>query len=109
MVLVTVSQHDASHLVKILLNIGKIRNNKVNSQHIAVRKRHSAIYDKDIALALYERDIFSDFIKSAQKRHLHRRLYYCLKLFPLFGAGAVESQALAETATLFSFSVFLIF
>ena len=67
MVLMTVGQDDASHLVGVLLDIGKVRYHQIDAQHVAVRERHAAVHDQHIALALDQGDILADLVESAEK------------------------------------------
>ena len=79
-VLVSVGEDDTPYLLKILLNISKIGNNKIYSEHIAVRERHSAVDDNDVVFTLDKCDVFADLVKSAQERDFYRRLFHLLGL-----------------------------
>ena len=71
-VLVSVSDDHTSKLVDILLDVGKIRDDDINSQHLAVRKCQPAVDDQHIVCAFNNSEILSDLVESPQRDYLHR-------------------------------------
>ena len=57
MILVTVGYQYSADFVRVLLEICYVRNNEVDSEHVVVRKRKSAVYNYDIVLVLENGDV----------------------------------------------------
>ena len=74
MVLVTVCKNNTLNSVGILFNISEIGDYKVNTEHISVRKCHSAVNNNYIVLTFNKGDVLADFIKTAEKCNFYRRL-----------------------------------
>ncbi len=67
MIFMTVCDHKALDLAVVLLQIGHIRDDKVNSQHIILRKCESAVHDDDAVTVFESRDVHSDLSQSTQR------------------------------------------
>ncbi|CDC25498.1 uncharacterized protein BN668_01818 [Firmicutes bacterium CAG:466] len=65
-VFVTVSQHDASDFFYVLCQIGNIRNNQVNAQHIVLGERQATVDDDDIVAVFQYGHILPDLFQTAQ-------------------------------------------
>ena len=68
-VLVTVRYKYSAHLVDILFKIAYVGDHKVDSEHIVVGERDSAVYHYYIVLVFENCKVFSYFIESAQHHH----------------------------------------
>ena len=66
-ILMTVSDYNASYSCGILLNIGKIGDNQVNAGHIAVREGKTAVNDKNVVAAFKEGHVLADLVQTAQR------------------------------------------
>ncbi|MNV31098.1 hypothetical protein D3C71_1223900 [compost metagenome] len=66
MVFVTMRQHNASYLVAVLRQIGNIRNNDINAEHILFWELQSRIHDDNVVTVLDYVHVFSDLTDSAQ-------------------------------------------
>ena len=74
MILMSVRDHHAADLVAVLLEIGVIRNDQIDAQHIAVGERHTAVDEDDIVLTLEHSQVLADLVESAEERHAYGRL-----------------------------------
>ena len=72
MVFMSVGDHKAFYPVNIFLQIGNIRNDKVDSQHIILRKGQTAVDDHDAAAVFKCCDIHSDLLKTAKRDNADR-------------------------------------
>ena len=69
MVLVPMGNHNASNLFLILFQIGKIRNNQVNPQHISIRESHAAVDNQNILAIFINSQVLSDLIQTTQRNN----------------------------------------
>ena len=65
-VLMTVGDIKALQLLHVLLQIGHIRYDQVDAQHLLIRERHSAVHHDDAVLILEGRDVHSDLFQASQ-------------------------------------------
>ena len=68
-VLVTMGNDHTADFFFILFQIGKIRNNQVNTQHIRIRESHTAVYDQDIPSVFINRQVLADLIQAAERNN----------------------------------------
>lgn len=73
-ILVAVSDDQTFDFVHVLLDVRKVRNDKIDAEHFAVREGHAAVEDEHIAFALEQCDILADLIQATQERHSNGRL-----------------------------------
>ena len=73
MILVAVSQHNASYLLFVLFKICEIGYNKVNAEHIVIGERKTAVDDEYIVTALIYIDILAYFVYAAERHNPDRR------------------------------------
>ena len=66
-ILMTVGQDDTLHLVGILLDIGEVRDDQIDAEHVSVGECHAAVDKDHVAFAFYQGDILADLIESSQK------------------------------------------
>ena len=66
MVLVSVGDKHSTKLLFVLNQIGKIRDDQVNTVHIFVREPHAAVYDDHISAVFQNGDILTNLIQTAQ-------------------------------------------
>ncbi len=59
MILVTVGYQYSADFVRVLLEICYVRNNEVDSEHVILRERKTAVYNYDIVLVLENGDVLS--------------------------------------------------
>ena len=86
MVLVAMCDHKSFHLLLIFDQIGHIRDHFINSQHIIIRKRYSAVDDDNGIVILHSSNIHADLIKSPKGNDLHPALlFFCcfIQIIPL--------------------------
>ena len=72
MVLVTVRDHKSLDLIDIFFEIGRIRDHKVDSEHIVFRKRQTTVHYDNTVLTLESSYIHADLLKTAQGDDLQR-------------------------------------
>ena len=84
MILMSVSYYNAFYSIGIGGNIGEIRNNKVNSEHIFIGKSKTAVNDKHIAVIFKNGHIFADFVDAAEERDFDRLCRFGLFFLRLF-------------------------
>ena len=76
MVLVPVGQNNSSDFVCVFGKIGNIGNDKVDSKHIILRKRQTAV-DDDNVIAIFEYShVLPDFLQSAKSDDLYAWLRF---------------------------------
>ena len=76
MVFMTMSQHDTSDFFDIFCQIGYIRDNKVDTQHIIFRESQTAVDDDDIIAVFQHSHVFADFFQTAQRNYLQAHLWF---------------------------------
>ena len=65
-ILMTMREHDGLDLVFVLQQIGNIRNNEVDAQHIVLWEHQTRIDDEDFLVATDYRHVLADFPQTAQ-------------------------------------------
>ena len=73
-ILVAVGYDNPLYLVDVVLKICRVRNDKVNSEHIVFRKRQAAVHNNNTVPELEGSDIHSDLLKPAQRDDPESRL-----------------------------------
>ena len=68
-ILVSVGQHHAHHVVHSVLNIGEIRQNQVHPGLNLFGKQHPAIHNQDFAFGFQNGHVAADFAQAAQGHH----------------------------------------
>ena len=61
----TVGDDEAFYLVDVPLQIGNIRDNQVNTQHIVGRESKTAVYDHDGIFVLKRGNVHADLLQAA--------------------------------------------
>ena len=82
-VLVPVGYDKALDLVDIVLKISGVRNDKIDSEHVVLRKRQSAVHNNNTVSILEGSDIHSDLLKPSERNDPERRLslfLFCISL-----------------------------
>ena len=80
MILVSVGNHKALHLINIFFQIGNIGNHQINSQHVICGKCKSAVHDYNGILILKCSNIHADLLQTAQRNNLYLWLSFSLQL-----------------------------
>ena len=75
-ILMSVRDHKALHLVKIFLQICHVRDHQIDSEHIVLRKSQTAVHDYDTVLIFKSSDVHSNLLKSAEGNNLHRGRFF---------------------------------
>ena len=70
MVLMAVGDHKPLHLGNILLQIGNVRDHKIDTQHVVLRKRQAAVYYYYTVSVFECCNIHSDLFQTAQRNDL---------------------------------------
>ena len=78
MILMPMSDHESLHFLNIIFQIRNIRNDKIDSQHIILRKRQSAVHNNNTVFILESSNIHSDLFKTAERNDLS---FTCIILF----------------------------
>ncbi len=65
-ILMAMREHDGLDLVFVLQQIGNIRNNEVDAQHIVLWEHQTRIDDEDFLVATDYRHVLADFPQTAQ-------------------------------------------
>ena len=73
MIFMTMRQKDTANTIFVFDNMTEIRQNNINTEHIAVGKCHAAIDDKRIVLVFHKGDVFADFIQTAEAGDFDRQ------------------------------------
>ena len=66
MVLVPVGDEHAPQLFCILDQVGKVRDDQIDTVHILIRETDTAVYHDHISAVFQYRDVFADLIQSTQ-------------------------------------------
>ena len=66
-VLVAVGDHKGPDLVDILLQVGRVRNDQVNSQHVILGKSQAAVHDHNAVPVFKCSDVHPDLLESAER------------------------------------------
>ena len=72
MILMTMSDDKAFHLILILQQVRDIRDNLINSKHRLIRERNPAVDDHDRIFILNRGDIHPDPVQTPQRNNLYR-------------------------------------
>ena len=67
MILVSVCDDKSLHLVNILFQIGSVRNDKIDAEHIVLREGKTAVHDHDTVSVLERSDIHADLLQASQR------------------------------------------
>ena len=70
-VLVSVGDHKALHLIDVPFQISHVRDHQVDAQHVVGGERQAAVYYDDGILILKGRDVHTDLLQTAQRDDLH--------------------------------------
>ena len=81
-ILMSVGYNDTLDFLSVLLKIGEIGNNKVNSEHICLGKGKTAVDYYDIVLKFINRNVLTDLVKSAEEAYLNGFRGHFLALLP---------------------------
>ena len=81
MVLVPVRDHDALDLVRVVPQVGEVREDEVDAGHVGVGEHEPAVDDEDPAVDLEAEAVPADLTEPAQEDDpnggAHRRSGYC--------------------------------
>ena len=81
MILVSMCDHKRFDLVEILLQKRRIRDHKIDAEHVVLGERQSAVHYHN-AVAVYESsDIHTDLFKSPQRNDLEGLLRFLVCLY----------------------------
>ena len=78
----SVGYNDTLDFLSVLLKIGEIGNNKVNSEHICLGEGKTAVDYYDIVLKFINRNVLTDLVKSAEEAYLNGFRGHFLALLP---------------------------
>ena len=67
MILMSMGNNKALHLLNIFLQIGDVRDNKIDAQHVILREGKSAVHDNNTVLEFKGSNVHSDLLQSAQR------------------------------------------
>ncbi len=70
MILMSVSDHKALYLFRILLQISDVRDHQVNAQHIVCRKCQTTVHHNDTVFVLKGSNVHTDLLQTAQRDNL---------------------------------------
>ena len=71
MIFMTVSENDTFYFFLVSLDICEVGNYHIDTEHFTVRECHSAVEQEHIVVTFKQGHIFSDLIKTAQKRDFY--------------------------------------
>ena len=66
-ILVSVRQKDAADLLLVLFEVGDVRDDQVNAQHIFVRECDAAVHDDDVVAVLDHGHVLADLVQTAER------------------------------------------
>ena len=72
MILMTVSDNNASDLITISFNVSKIRYNDVDARHISIRECETAVKNEHIISTFKNCHIFSDLVQTSERYDTYR-------------------------------------
>ena len=67
MILMSVGDHKTLHFFIIVFQIGNIRDDQVDSQHIVLRERQTAVHHNNTVFVFEGSNVHSDLFQSAQR------------------------------------------
>ena len=70
MIFMAVGQHYGLDFVLIFNQVGYIRYDQINAQHILIGEHQAGIYDQYLVIYTYNRHVLADFTQSAQGNNL---------------------------------------
>jgi hypothetical protein len=71
-VLVPVREDDRPHPVPVLLEVGRVRDHKVDPEHLGIREGQATVDHKDLAGGIDGRDVLADLAHPAQRDDAQR-------------------------------------
>ena len=77
-ILMSVRQDDCLDLVPVFDQIGNIRNNEVDAEHILLREHEPGVHNENLIIHTDGSHVLSDFAKTAKRYDL-----YLLHIFPM--------------------------
>ena len=77
MILMSMGNHKSLDLVNIVFQIGNVRNDQINSQHIVAWEGQSAVHHNNTVFVLKGRHIHSDLFQ-ASKRYNFYLIIFCV-------------------------------
>ena len=102
MVLVTVGDENTADFVYVVYKVGKIGDNQVNAQHIVIGEADTAVDNYNVLAAFDNRDVLSDFVKTAQGENLNAWLWLFLGCLALLRRLALHFALAGGLLFLFS-------
>jgi hypothetical protein len=63
------SNKNRFYSVPVSCNIGNIGKNIINTRHICIRERHSAVNNNNFIVIFKQGEIFADFVYAAEKHY----------------------------------------
>ena len=81
MIIVTVGQKDTADPVRVLFQIGDVRDHQIYAKHIVVGERQAAVHNDDVVAVFQNSDVFTDLVQTAQHHNaeLGCVLFFCHK------------------------------
>ena len=103
-VLMSVRDDNTANLVLVTAQVGNVRNDQVDAQHLIIRERQTAVDDKDVLSVLNHRHVLTDLIESAERYnfqfflHKFEITFLCIRLsaVPLQMGVRLSASAAAE-------------
>ena len=65
-VFMTVGEDDALHLAAVLAQVGQIRDDVIDAQHVIFREHQAGIHHQDLTVIFVDHHILANFAQSAQ-------------------------------------------
>ena len=81
MVLMAVGDHKPFYLLNIVLQIGHVRDHKVDSQHILLRESQTAIHDNNTVFVLKGSDVHSDLFQSSERNDAQFSVVFFFQIY----------------------------
>ena len=66
MVLMPVGDQIAAQLIQVALEIGRVRDDQIDAQHVVIREGYAAVDDDDVVSVLDHGHVLADLVEAAQ-------------------------------------------
>ena len=70
MILMSVGDDETFYLVDVILQVGYIRNDQIDSQHIVLRERKTTVYNYNTVTILKSSNVHTDLLQASQRNDL---------------------------------------
>ena len=80
-VLMAVRDHVAAQLFQVALEVGRVRDDQINAQHVVIREGYAAVNDQNVVAVLDHGHVLADLIEAAKRYNLQFFFHDCFITF----------------------------